>query len=109
MYSQKKGAIAMLSEALRLIRVFHDLKQGELAKRIGISNSYLSEIENGQKKPSLDLLKKYETVFNIPVSSIIFFSENLKETKPSKTHSYISSKIINFLKFIERNTESANV
>lgn len=36
---------AMLSEALRLIRVFHDMKQTELAQRLGISKSYLSEIE----------------------------------------------------------------
>ena len=40
----------MLSDALRLIRVFHDLKQQDLADRLEISKSYLSEIENGQKK-----------------------------------------------------------
>ena len=39
----------MLSEALRLIRVFHDLKQTELADRLGVSKSYLSEIESGEE------------------------------------------------------------
>ena len=39
----------MLSEALRLIRVFHDMKQTELADRLSISKSYLSEIEGGEE------------------------------------------------------------
>ena len=67
----------MLSEALRLIRVFHDLNQSDLAEQIEISRSYLSEIEGGKKEPSLELIKKYSVRFNIPVSSIMFFAENL--------------------------------
>ena len=46
----------MLSEALRLIRVFHDVKQNELAERFGVSKSYLSEIESGKKLPSIDFI-----------------------------------------------------
>ncbi len=43
----------MLGEALRLIRVFHDLKQNELARQLGVSQSHLSDIERGEKTPSL--------------------------------------------------------
>ena len=58
----------MLSEALRLIRVFHDMKQTELAQRLGISKSYLSEIESGKKPPRMDLIERYVSEFDIPSS-----------------------------------------
>ncbi|MBT8004609.1 MAG: helix-turn-helix transcriptional regulator [Rhodospirillales bacterium] len=99
----------MLSEALRLIRVFHDLKQSELAAHLGLSKSYLSEIENGRKIPTLEVINKYAEEFNIPVSSIIFFSEQLNSNKPSDCQSpgvkkVIAGKIINFLQFVEQKT-----
>ena len=53
----------MLSEALRLIRTFHDLKQKQLAEQIGLSRSYISEIEKGHKIPTLDVIEKYSTRF----------------------------------------------
>ena len=49
----------MLGEALRLIRVFHDVKLNELAEQLGVSKGYISEIESQKKKPSLDLIEKY--------------------------------------------------
>jgi transcriptional regulator with XRE-family HTH domain len=67
----------MINRALYFIRDFHGLAQSELASRLGISNSYLSEIENSKKDVSLDLLRKYEELFGIPVSSIMLFSEQL--------------------------------
>ena len=36
----------MNGEVLRLLRVFNDIKANELAKQLGISKSYLSEIEH---------------------------------------------------------------
>lgn len=101
----------MLSEALRLIRVFHDLNQSDLAEQIEISRSYLSEIEGGKKEPSLELIKKYSVRFNIPVSSIMFFAENLDmddgtvSKKVLKAKGVIANKIINFLLLIESKTE----
>ena len=103
----------MLSEALRLIRVFHDVKQNELAEKIGVSKSYLSEIENGKKRPPLDLIEKYALEFKIPISSIMFFSENInKKGKISDFSEHakgiIAVKIINFLQLIESKTGNIN-
>ena len=69
----------MIHQALKKIREFHNIKQSELSMRLGISNSYLSEIESGKKSPSLELLDKYSDIFNIPVSSLILFSETLDD------------------------------
>ena len=73
----------MIHKALFFIRDFHGLSQSEMANRLKISNSYLSEIESGHKDASLDLLAKYEVLFGIPKSSIMLFSERIGDPKPS--------------------------
>lgn len=91
----------MLNEALRLIRVFHDLNQKDLADKLRISNSYLSEIESGKKMPTLEVIEKYSEVFNMPSSSILFFSERLNNgEKSEKTRKYVSNKVIKILDWI---------
>ena len=102
----------MLHEALRLLRVFHDMKQGELAKRLKISRSHISEIENNNKKPSMELLEKYALEFRVPVSSIMFFAENVensdsRKARLSKAKGIIATKIISFLQTIEERTSDA--
>ncbi len=99
----------MLSETLRLLRVFHDIKQNELAEKIEVSKSYISELENGNRTPSLEVIQKYSNFFKIPISSIMFFSENLEDAKTKKTigvkaKSAIASKVIKFLQLIEEKT-----
>lgn len=102
----------LLCEALRLIRVFHDTNQTELAGRLGVSKSYLSEIENGKKLPRIELIERYASEFNLPVSSIMFFSENLEKPSDSlnaaeKAKGVIANKVIDFLKLVEYRTSHA--
>ena len=96
----------MLGEALRLIRVFHDRKQVELAKELGISQSHLSDIERGEKTPSQDLVAKYAQVFDVPVSSIWFFDEQLASGTTLKAldraRGVIADKVLDFLRIVER-------
>lgn len=99
----------MLNEALRLIRVYHDMKQNEAAEKLGISKSYLSEIEKGHKEPSLDLVRKYESAFDIPVSSIMFFSENMgKSQAKERARTFVATKIISLMKYLEDKAERAH-
>lgn len=90
----------MINEALRLFRVFNDLKLFEMAEKLGISPSYLSEIEKGKKDPSLKLLEKYSEVFNISTSSILNFSEKL-ENNQKGVKAKIAQNIVNLLNNIE--------
>ncbi|QXE92553.1 helix-turn-helix domain-containing protein [Geomonas subterranea] len=69
----------MNGQALKLIRQYHNIKQGHLASDLGVSNSYLSEIETGKKEVTIELLNKYSKFFNIPMSSLMLFSENLED------------------------------
>lgn len=93
----------MLYRALRLLRTYHQLTQVELAKRLGISNSYLSEIESGDKSPGLELLDKYAELFKIPASSILLFSETMEtERKPGgRLRVAAADKILRLLEWME--------
>jgi transcriptional regulator with XRE-family HTH domain len=91
----------MLGDALRCIRVFHDLNQSTAAKRLGISRSYLSEIESGDKEPTLQLIQRYAAIFQLPASSILFFSENL--TQPQEhglARRVVAGKVLALMRFL---------
>lgn len=92
----------MLNEALRLIRVFHDVSQKDMAARLQIGAPYLSEIEAGKKEPTLQLLRKYAEEFKMPLSSILFFSEHMDDgaAAASRLRTNISGKVLTLLKFI---------
>jgi len=93
----------MIGEALRLIRVFHDLKQFEVADRLKVSKSHISEIENGNKTPSLELIEKYSEEFKIPASAIMFFAEQIPNAKRGeKARTKIASTVLDLLSFIEK-------
>lgn len=87
----------MIERALRLTREFHRMKQGELAERLQISASYLSEIENGKKAPSLGLLEEYSKVFKVPASTFLLFKERAEGGVDSK----VSAHADRLLKFFE--------
>lgn len=93
----------MMHRALRLLRTYHHLKQMDLAVRLGISGSYLSEIEAGDKAPSLELLEKYAEIFKMPVSSILLFSEKMEEGRRRQTTLRVvaADKILRLLEFLE--------
>lgn len=93
----------MLNRALKLLRTYHQLKQIELAKRLGVSNSYLSEIETGLKTPGVDLLEKYAEVFKMPVSSIMLFSETMSSNRTTgdKLRIAAADKILRLLEWID--------
>lgn len=93
----------MLNRALRLLRVYYQLTQADLSTRLGISKSYLSEIESGRKEPSLSLIYKYAEVFDVPASNILIFSEKLSEKNTKKTpwKLKIASGILRVLEWID--------
>lgn len=73
-----------MSETLKLLRIFFGYKSVEMAKKLNISQSFLSEVENGKKNVTLELLNQYSKVFNIKVSTIVLLSESLENDKDSK-------------------------
>ena len=71
----------MNCDTLKKLRGIYGLKASEMSAKLGISPSYLSEIENGKKKPTLELLEKYADIFDIKLSSLILISETYEEAE----------------------------
>ncbi|WP_367863436.1 helix-turn-helix domain-containing protein [Pseudomonas guariconensis] len=98
----------MLNKALKIIRTFYDVNQSELSARLGISNSYLSEIESGKKQPTIEILTRYSEAFEIPLSSILFFSENLDNPKPTdKIRLHVAKRIVSILEWNQSRNETS--
>lgn len=92
----------MISETLRLLRVFHDKKLREMASDLEISSSYLSKIETGKIDPSLEILQRYAEQFKTTRSSILFLADELDENNeigPFKMS--IRNKLYKILKTID--------
>lgn len=88
----------MVHTALKLTRQFHRMKQADLAKKLEISPSYLSEIENGSKTISVDLLYKYSAIFDVPVDTFLRFSETSTDVDPRRRER--AEKLLAFLQWV---------
>ena len=100
----------MFGQALKLLRRYQGLNQSALAKKLNVSRSYVSELENGNRTPSLDLLSRYAKIFNIPVSSLVFFAEALEDKENlssslEKAKGVIARKVIALLTILDVDSE----
>lgn len=65
----------MLGEAVRIIRIANDMLIKNIADGVGCTANHISEIENGNKRPSLTYLRRFSIAYNIPVSIILRLQE----------------------------------
>lgn len=73
-----------IGKQIRIFRNIAGVRQGELAKRIGVSPNYISLVENGRREPSLKFLKRLSEEFDLPLSVLFwsdFETENIEEPK----------------------------
>jgi len=63
-----------INKTIKEFRIQKGIKQGDLAERIGISQTSLSLIESGVKQPSQETLKKVCDIFEIPQPFIYYLS-----------------------------------
>lgn len=80
----KKNQRPLINDALRLLRFYLGLSQKDLANVLGISQSMVSDIESGTKSVSMELLERYSEKFDVRMSQLLFFAEEL-EGEPIKT------------------------
>ncbi len=60
-----------LGARIKELRKKHNLKQSELAEKIGIATKSQSCIETGKNYPTSENIEKYAKVFNVDVSEIL--------------------------------------
>lgn len=73
-----------LGRSLYYLRAYNDIRANQLSKDMGLSQGYISEIENGKKLPSIEVIFQYASFFKVPASSIFLFSEQPNNINPVK-------------------------
>ena len=86
-----------LSEIVRKYRADHDLSQREFAKRCGLSNSYISFIENEHNprtgKPIVPTLEQYQKIATGMGLTVHQLFERLDEDSPVDLHVSDTSRV----------------
>lgn len=79
--------MSRIGDKIKSIRAEKGMNQKTMAKKLGVSEGYLNEVENGRKVPAEDLIKRLTKLFGKDVEdiSISFEAENIKEEKEIKT------------------------
>jgi len=60
-----------LQEKIRKLREDRDLSQAELAQRVEVSTGHISRLENGRYQPSVELLRKLATEFEVTTDFLL--------------------------------------
>lgn len=100
------------SANLKYLRKKNKLDQGEVAKKLGISQSYYSDWENSKKVPDIIQASKVKEIYDIPNSKDIIncnlkLEEDIEEVIKdfvSKTKGQISKQDRDQIEFIIRKT-----
>lgn len=96
----------MIGDILKRTRAIYGYNATEMCRELKISNSYLSEIENNKKQPSLELLQKYSDILGIKLSSLILLSEGFDDAvKNDRSQSFIRNMMIHIINSMSRNLE----
>lgn len=97
----------MLHKALRLIRQYHQESIADLSLVLDIPKEKISDLESGVSSPSVDVLQRYAIHFDIPVSSLVFFSETLgtQGRLSKKLRLNLAGKILDVVEWVSKKNE----
>lgn len=91
----------LVNESLRIIRRYWGKTQIELADELGVSQSYISEVEKGKREVTLGLLAKYSRALDVPMSTLLLFAENVDDApKIGRRQAYVAGKALKLLQRI---------
>jgi len=88
-----------LYRTIRVVRKRRKLTQKDLCALVGITQTYLSQIEAGDKRPSPELLLRISTALGLPLPLLIWESLTIEDVVPGKEqlfrelHPYITSML----------------
>lgn len=77
-----------IGKAIAQIRKQKGVKQNTLAKKSGITQTYLSQIENNLKEPNISTLKKICHQLSIPLPILFFVSMDDNDILPEKREAF---------------------
>lgn len=81
-----------IGQAIRTLRKNDLMNQEEFASSVGITQSYLSLIEKGHKKPSMEVLQQMADILNTPLSVLFWFGVEREDVSEDKQYIYDTLK-----------------
>lgn len=79
--SKNYGVTVNYSKAIRVGRALADISQRDLSRRISVDPSLVSMLENGRRKPSLEMLQKVAVALGIPFHLFTLLASEPDEIK----------------------------
>lgn len=98
-----------LGTNIRKARINLGLTQGNLAELSGISSNFISQIERGKDKASLETVYKISIAMQIPLHHLILFKTDKVSSKRKELlviESMLTRLPDNFLKYISKQIKS---
>lgn len=87
-----------IGNALRDFRKAKNIKQYVAAGGVGITQTYLSQIEAGKKDPSTEVIKKMGDFYQVPIVFVLFKAIDETDVQPEKRELFLQIKpLINSL------------
>ena len=80
----------LIGDAIINLRKKRKIRQNELAAIIGISQTYLSQIENNHRRPNFEIIENIGLKLNIPVPVILFLAIDENDVNVEKRNLYKS-------------------
>lgn len=77
-----------LGTTIKKLRKQKSMTQEYFASKCGITQTYLSQIENNQKEPNLSTLKKLSEVLEVPLPIMFYLSLNEEDVIPEKRKAF---------------------
>lgn len=81
-----------IGKGIKQIREKSGINQVAFAELIGITQSYMSQIESNKKKPSIDLLEKISQQVFIPLPILLWFTVDVGDVKDGMEESFKTMK-----------------
>ena len=77
-----------IGNAIKQLRLKRCLNPGDFASQVGITQAYLSQIERGHKKPSMEVLEYMAKDLNLPLPIMFWFGVELEDIEETKREAY---------------------
>lgn len=81
-----------LGKRTRLLRMDLNLKQGELAERIGIRHSYMSGIENDKANPTGEVLAKLADALGTSTDYLLLLTDDATRSQDNAAPTFLSEE-----------------
>lgn len=88
-----------IGKSIKMCRTALDLSQEELAKKVDLSTSYVSLIEQSKRDPALSTVKKIADALEVPLSLLMFLAADREELRsvPKETQDVLAGVTLKLL------------